>query len=74
MSTFMSVFGDGQTDTSNSIIGRAEVLAIAFLKIVIKYIQDRGTWIAWSVEHETLDLWVVSVRPTIGVEVTLNCI
>lgn len=30
----------------------------------------RGTWLAQSVEHVTLDLGVVSLSPTLGVEMT----
>lgn len=30
----------------------------------------RGTWLARSMEHVTLDLEVVDSRPTLGVEIT----
>lgn len=32
--------------------------------------QARGAWLAQSVEHETLDLGVVSSSPTLGAEMT----
>ena len=31
---------------------------------------NRGTWLAQSVEHATLDLGVVTSSPTLGVEIT----
>ena len=31
---------------------------------------NRGTWLAQSVEHATLDLGVVTLSPTFGVEIT----
>ena len=31
---------------------------------------ERGTWLAQSEEHGTLDLGVVSLSPTSGVEIT----
>ena len=30
----------------------------------------RGAWLAQSEEHLTLDLWIVSSSPTLGVEIT----
>ena len=33
-------------------------------------VENRGTWLAQSVEHETLDLGIVSLSPTLGVEIT----
>ena len=36
-----------------------------------KYI-SRGTWLAQSVECKALDLRVVSLSPTLGVEITLK--
>ena len=34
-----------------------------------KHIGHRGAWLAQSVEHETLDLEVVSSSPMLGVEI-----
>lgn len=37
--------------------------------ILLKEItDDRGTWLAQSGKHETLDLWVVSLNPMSGIE------
>ena len=33
---------------------------------------ERGTWLAQSVNHMTLDLRVVGLSPTLGVDVTLK--
>ena len=32
----------------------------------------RSAWLAQSVEHATLDLGIVSLSPTLGVEITLK--
>ena len=32
-------------------------------------IKNRGTWLAQSVEHATLDLGVVNLSPMLGVEI-----
>ena len=32
--------------------------------------KTRGTWLAQSLEHATLDLRVVSLSPMLGVEIT----
>lgn len=42
-------------------------LSLNYLKIL-----DGGTWLARSVQHETLDLRVVCSSPTPGVEITLK--
>ena len=38
----------------------------------LKLYMFRGAWLAQSVEYGTLDLGVVSLSPTLGVEVTLK--
>ena len=38
-------------------------------KFIINEVQV-VTWLAQSVEHVTLDLWVVSSSPTLGAEIT----
>ena len=43
---------------------------IKLQKIKVKEKDLRGTWLAQSVEHATLDLWVMSLSPTLGVEIT----
>ena len=39
-----------------------------FIKIYLYF--RRGTWLAQLGEYVTLDLWVVSLSPTLGVELT----
>ena len=34
--------------------------------------KESGAWLAQLVEHATLDLGVVSMSPTLGVEITKN--
>ena len=40
------------------------------IKIIQKKKKGRGARLVQSVEHETLDLGVVSLSPTLGVQIT----
>ena len=40
--------------------------SICILTLSIKKKKSKGTWLAQSVEHPTLDLWVVSSSPMLG--------
>ena len=48
----------------------AKVKSRNIFSVVLKYF--RGAWLGQSVEHVTLDLGVVSLSPTFGVEITLK--
>ena len=37
---------------------------------IFKNYKTKATWLAQSVEHATLDLEVVSLSPTLGIEIT----
>ena len=47
-------------------------LCLAFTKETTRYAkrQERGAWLVQLVEHETLDLKVMSSSPILGVEIT----
>lgn len=38
----------------------------------LKIRNTRGAWLAQAMEHATLDLWVISWSPMLGVEITLK--
>ena len=38
--------------------------------VIVKVVLSRGTWLAQSVEHATLNLKVVNATPTLGMEPT----
>lgn len=38
-------------------------------KMCVKAYTGRGSWLAHSEEHATLDLWIVSSSPMLGIEI-----
>lgn len=47
-----------------------EARAESQVKCRLKINHWRGAWVAWSVEHGTLGLGLVTLRPTFHVEIT----
>lgn len=54
----------------NLVISKEPSKVFFFFLFIKNLSKDRGTWLDWSVEHATLDLGIVGLNPTLGVEIT----